>query len=446
MKKILALVLAAAMVFGMMAVTASADDKVTINLWSFTDELQGMMETYLELHPELAEKYEINSTVINNDGSAYVNALDAALMEGTGVDIYGGEADYVFKYAQGVASQYAGTYADLGIDVDAAIEAAEIAQYTIDIGTRPSDGQVVALAYQSTGGAFIYRRSIAKDVFGTDDPAVIGEKIGAGTNSWDTFFEAAEALKEKGYKIVSGSGDVWNVIKTAAPTGWVVDDTLNIDPMREEYLDLAKKLKDNDYMNDTNQWSEAWFADMKAESKVFGFYGPAWLINYTMGPNSGEGESSSNGDWAVCAPNVGFYWGGTYLLVTDTATKDAAKAEFLKGFIEWVTLDTTEDGLQYKWANGLLNENGTKDTVASNVVLAKSNGETEFTGGQNIFEYFIPANEYAKATNMTQYDSVINDAWGDAVRQYSSGEVDRDAAIMNFKETISGKLDIEIEW
>ena len=82
MKKILALALAVVMVFGMMAVSAAAEDKTTINLWSFTDELQGMMNKYLELNPELAEKFEINSVVINNDGSAYVNALDSALMNG----------------------------------------------------------------------------------------------------------------------------------------------------------------------------------------------------------------------------------------------------------------------------------------------------------------------------------------------------------------------------
>lgn len=442
MKKLLALVLAAVLVFGMMSVTAAADSKVTINLWSFTDELQGMMNKYLELHPELAEKYEINSTVINNDGSAYVNALESALMNGE-VDIYGAEADYVFKYSQGEASEYAVPYVDLGIDVEGGIAAAEIAPYTVDIGTRPSDDQVVALAYQSTGGAFIYRRSIAKAVWGTDDPAVIAEKIGAGSNSWDAFFAAAQEVKDAGYVMVSGKGDIWNVIKTAAPTGWVVDNTLNIDPMREQYLDLAKTLKDNGFMNDTTAWQEAWFADMKAESKVFGFYGPAWLINYTLGPNSGEGESSSAGDWAVTAPNVGFYWGGTYLLA---GTNDAAKVELIKGFIEWVTLDTTDDGLQYMWANGLMNENGTKDTVASNVVLARSNGETEFLSGQNMFEYFIPANEYATATNMTQYDSVCNDAWGDAVGQYVAGNVDRDGAIALFKETISGKLDVDIDW
>lgn len=443
MKKILALALAAAMTVGTMVFpAAAATEKTTINLWAFTDEIPGMMTKFLEAHPELDEKYDINTTIIATTDGAYQPALDAALANGE-VDMYAAESAFVLKYTQGDASEFAAPYADLGIDVDADVKAAEIAQYTVDIGTRPSDNALVALGYQATGGVFIYRRSIAKAVWGNDDPAFVAEKIGAGSGSWDAFFAAAQEVKDAGYAMVSGKGDIWNVIKTAAPTGWVVDNTLNIDPMREQYLDLAKTLKDNGFMNDTTAWQEAWFADMKAESKVFGFYGPAWLINYTLGPNSGEGESSSAGDWAVTAPNVGFYWGGTYLLA---GTKDPAKVELIKGFIEWVTLDTTDDGLQYMWANGLMNENGTKDTVASNVVLARSNGETEFLSGQNMFEYFIPANEYATATNMTQYDSVCNDAWGDAVGQYVAGNVDRDGAIALFKETISGKLDVDIDW
>ena len=81
-------------------------------------------------------------------------------------------------------------YEDLGIDVDNEIEAADIAQYSVDIGTN-TDGQVDGLGYQATGGCFIYRRSIAKDVFGTDDPAEVSAIIGAGTGTWDKFLEAA---------------------------------------------------------------------------------------------------------------------------------------------------------------------------------------------------------------------------------------------------------------
>lgn len=445
MKRILALALAVVMVFGLMAVSAAAEDKTTINLWSFTDEIIGMFNKYLELHPEVAEKVELNTTMINNDGDAYVNAIDLALADGT-VDIYGAEAAYVFKYAQGDASEYAATYEELGIDVEKAIADAEIAPYTVEIGTRPADGKVVALGYQATGGAFIYRRSIAQAVWGSDDPAVVAEKIGAGSGNWDAFFAAAEEVKNAGYKMVSGKGDVWNVLEKAAETGWVVDGKLNIDPVRESYLDIAKQLKDNDYMNDTSAWGEAWFADMTKSGNVLGFYGPAWLANYTLGPNSGEGDNSSAGDWAVCAPNVGFFWGGTWLLAGKGAIADPVKAEIVKGFIEWVTLDTSDEGLQYLWANGLMNENGTKDTVASGVVMAKSNGETAFLGGQNMFDEFIPANAYASGKSMTQYDSTINGSWDAAVGQYASGELSREEAIEEFKLDLSGKLEIEIDY
>ena len=60
-----------------------------------------------------------------------------------------------------------------------------------------------------------YRRSIAKDVWGTDDPKTVAEKIGAGTNSWDTFFSAAAELKAKGYGIVSGDGDIWHAVENS---------------------------------------------------------------------------------------------------------------------------------------------------------------------------------------------------------------------------------------
>lgn len=445
MKKILALALAVVMVFGLMSVAASAEDKITINMWSFSTEMEKLMTKYLELNPDLAEKVEIVPTMINNDGNAYTNAIDTALMNGE-VDLYGAEADYVFKYAQGDMAEYAASYAELGIDVETALADAEIADYTIEIGTRPSDSALVGLGYQATGGAFIYRRSIAKDVWGTDDPATIAEKIGAGTQSWDTFFTAAEELKAKGYKIVSGKGDVWNVIKTASETGWVVDGALNIDPMREEYMDIAKKLMDNGYMNDTSTWGEAWYTDMTASSDVFAFYGPAWLLNYTIGANCGEGDNSSNGDWAVCESNVGFFWGGTWLMASETILDDPEKTEFIKGFIEWVTLDTSDTGLQYLWANGLMNDAGTKDTVASSVVMAKSNGESDFLSGQNMFEVFIPANENATGKAMTQYDSVINGLFDDAVSQYVSGAMSKEDAIDLFKSNVESNLDVVVEY
>jgi len=288
MKKVVATGLCLAMVAGCLAGCGSSDDKSsesstaaektedvgekteapsgekkgTINVWAFTDEVPKMIDKYVETHPDFG--YEINTTIVATTDGAYQPALDQALAAGgpDAPDIYCAEAAFVLKYTQGDASSYAAAYEDLGIDVDSKIAEAQIAQYSVDIGTNP-DGKVVGLGYQATGGCFIYRRSIAKDAFGTDDPAEISKIIGGGSGNWDKFFEAAETLKGKGYGIVSGDGDIWHAVENSSDDGWIVDGKLTIDPKREAFLDISKKLKDNDYYNDTQDWQDAWFADMK---------------------------------------------------------------------------------------------------------------------------------------------------------------------------------------
>ncbi|GHU67993.1 hypothetical protein FACS1894184_08950 [Clostridia bacterium] len=440
MKKILAVLLCLTTVLAMGASFALADDNV-INLYSFTVEVPEMVDKFLELHPDFG--YTFNSTVVATTDGLYQPALDQALVSGgaDAPDIYCAESAFVLKYTQGDMASFAASYADLGIDIDAALKAADIAQYSADIGTRPSDGQVVGLGYQATGGAFIYRRSIAIDVWGTDDPAVIATKVGPGL---DKFMEAAEELKAKGYSAVSSAGDIWHMIENSSDKGWIVDDELYIDPARELFLDVHKQLRDNDYFNDTNSWGEAWYGDFRdaGAKKVFGWFGPAWLINYVMAGNVGGSKIGEGtfGDFAVCEPPIGFFWGGTWVL----ANKDSNKKEAIGQFIDWITLQSDEQGLQYFWANGTLNgEGGTKDTVASGTVMSISGGELEFLGGQNMFDVFVPANQFANGKNLTQYDERINTLWQDYVRQYAEGNLSRETAIAGFKQAVSDEFGIE---
>lgn len=445
MKKVLSIALCLTMMLMVCAFgSATAEEsKGVINLYSFTDEVPGMVETFIASHPDFG--WTVNSTVIATTDGLYQPALDQALAAGgnDAPDMYCAESAFVLKYTQGDMSSYASPYADLGIDVASATAAADIAQYTIDIGTRPADSALVALGYQATGGAMIYRRSIAKDVWGTDDPAAIADIVGPG---WDKFFEAAAALKAKGYGIVSGDGDIWHAVENSSEMGWIVDGQLYLDPAREAFLDLSMELKANGYSNDTRDWTDAWYADMQGigNQPVFSFFGPAWLINYVMAGNSGGtavGEGTY-GDWAVCTPPIGFFWGGTWVLA-NTNSSDEKKAA-VGELINWITLQCDEDSLQYKWANGTLNgEGGTKDTVASGTVMSISDGVLDFLGGQNMFDVFVPANQFANGKNLTQYDETINNIWRDEVRQYTAGNITRDEAIATFKQTVSDTLGID---
>lgn len=439
MKKALAILLGITMLLVGLVGTAAAEDKTVINLWSFTTEVPEMVDKFLEMNPDFAAKYDVQTTIVATTDGEYQPALDAALVGGgdDAPDLYTAESAFVLKYTQGDASSFAASYKDMGIDVDAELAAADIAQYTVDIGTNPS-GDLVALGYQATGSGVIYRRSIAIDVWGTDDPTVVAEKLGS---SWDDFLAAAEELKAKGYAILSGTGDLWQAIRNSSDTPWIVDDTLVLDPIRLAYMDYAKTMYENGYTNDTSAWSDAWYGDIAGtgDKEVFCYLGPAWLINYVMAGNAGD----TYGDWAVTTSPVGFFWGGTWLM----ANKDSDVLDAVGQIIEWITLDCSETGLQYYWANGTMTEGevGTKDTVASGTVMSMSDGTLDFLAGQNMFDVFVPANAYASGDSFTQYDETINSYFSDQVDQYKLGEKTYDEAIEAFKQNVADNLDVIVE-
>ena len=418
---------------------AAPEGAIPVNLWSFTDEVPDMMAHFLANNPEYAQRYDVNVTIISDQDGDYMIALDQALEAG-GADIphlFTAESAFVLRYTQGTMAAHALPYTELGIDVDGLIAEGEIASYAVEIGTR--DGEVVGLGYQATGGAMIYRRSIAIEVFGTDDPDEIQDIFGPG---WDRFLEAALELEAAGYAAVSGAGDVWQVVRTSGDS-WVIDGELNIDPIREGFMEIHYTLYNDNLMNDTDAWSDAWFADMSGagEREAFAFFGPAWLINYVMAGNAGD----TYGDWAITVPPTGFFWGGTWLMANADAPEEVRG--LLGSFIEWVTLDSSTDGLQYMWANGTFDpDNETKDVVASGTVMAISDGTIPFLDGQDMFEIFTPAGEYADGTVLTQYDLQINNWFIDQSQLYASGEKTREEAIRDFMQDVQDNTAIIVNF
>ena len=68
---------------------------------------------------------------------------------------------------------------DLGIDPDT--DLADQYDFTRTTASD-SDGVQRGSTWQCCPGTLVYRRDIAKEVFGTDDPAEVGEKV----KDWDT--------------------------------------------------------------------------------------------------------------------------------------------------------------------------------------------------------------------------------------------------------------------
>ena len=91
---------------------------------------------------------------------------------------------------------------DLGIDPDT--DLADQYDFTRTTASD-SDGVQRGSTWQCCPGTLVYRRDIAKEVFGTDDTAEVGEKV----KDWDTMKETAAQLKEKGYYTFSSYADTF---------------------------------------------------------------------------------------------------------------------------------------------------------------------------------------------------------------------------------------------
>ena len=309
------------------AAPAAAEGKV-LNIWCWNDEFQGRFNDY---YPGVKEVAEDKSTTTLNDGTIvkwtinpnennnYQNKLDEALLAQDSaaaddkIDIFLVEADYALKY---VDSDYTlDVQKDIGLSAD---DMADQYQYTKDIVTD-SNGAIKGTTWQATPGLFAYRRSIAKDVLGTDDPTAVQEAL----SSWDKFNDIATKAAAKGYKMLSGYDDSYRVFSNNMSAPWVTGTTVTVDPMLMKWVDQTKTYTDDGYNNKTSLWSDGWAADQGPEGKVFGFFYSTWGINWTLMGNSlatpeadgGKLEVGNGifGDYAVCQGPAAYYWGGTWI-------------------------------------------------------------------------------------------------------------------------------------
>ena len=415
---------------------------IEIKFSTMSAEGANILEYFLNTHPTYATKYKFTGTILANDEGRYVAKLKEDLSTGgsDAPDFYFAESGYASIYTQGDFAQYAAPYTSFIDDLSTKIDAAALAPYTIDIGTNP-DGEIVGLCYQSTGGAMIYRASIAEDVFGTSEPGEIEKIIGAGTQKWDDFLAACVKSRGKGYAPVSSIDDLWNVCEKGSTTPWVVKGKLQIDAQRMKFLDLWKQMIEKDWTNDSPAWTQDWYNDMAGTGhapsgnprQVFCFFGPAWLINYCMDPNI-DSSSPAYKDYRVCEAPLNFWWGGTWLLANQTAINDADKKDFISAFFEWVTLDCSDTGFQYYWASGADETGGGKDAVASATVMNRVDGSLDFLDGQNPAPIFAKATAATTASEMSVYNDDTNWKWLEVTMGYAFGDMTKFDAIAEFMQ------------
>ena len=452
MKKVLSLVLAVMLLCAAMPF-AMAEEEVTLNVWSFTNEFQGMIEKYFApSHPNI----KFNFTLYPTDGGEYTSHVDTLLAADATAedapDIFTLEAAFVKKY---VNSDWTADLKDLGFTDE---DFATCIPAMLQIGQNP-EGVQKGLAWQSTPGALMYRADLAEKYLGVTTPEEFQEKVA----DWDAFLETAEELKEASdgaCKMFCATGDIWNAYQYNRSEGWVVDGKLVIDDVLYDFLDLVKTAEEEDLYAKGMAWQETWFAGMNGTNEIMCYLLPTWGLHYTLKPNCVPGADGSMSDeelqklsdenggtfglWRMVAGPVGYSWGGTWVgaNAAKVAAADDAKKAAIKEVIRFFTLDPDFLYTYAKDSGDFVSNNAVVDKI-----IAEGGTPNPFLGGQDHYSIFAQAANLANASTMTDYDEAMNKLWDDNVTQpYIKGEVDLDTAIANFKAAVSAQFEgIEVE-
>lgn len=414
------------------APAAAGDEGSILNVWCWNDEFQSRFNDF---YPEVASVSDDKSTTTLNDGTVvkwtinpttdnnYQNKLDEALMnQGSAaaddkIDIFLLEADYALKYV-GADVDVAVPLSDLGITDS---DLADQYQYTKDI-VSDENGKQRATSWQAAPGLFAYRRSIAQDVLGTDDP----DEVQAALADWSKFNAVAAQAKDKGYYMLSGYQDSFRTFSNNVDKPWVEGTTVTVDPNIMSWVEQTKQFTDNGYNNKSSLWSDTWAQDQGADGKVFGFFYSTWGINFTLVGNAGE---AGYGDWAVCQGPQPYYWGGTWI----AAAQGTDNPTLVKDVM--IKLTCTKDIMKAMTEDQSI-QDYTNTVSGMQEIAADPNFQSEFLGGQNHIALFSEVAPTIDMSNVSSYDQGCNEQIQNAFGDYFDGNIDIDTAKGNFETAI----------
>lgn len=382
-------------------------------IWTLADDLKQFAERYTE---QTGVECEVNVIAPADYPTKLTSALGAKSSE---VDIIVGEPQMLGNFFE------AGFFADLSeLDADAKDQ---IVEYVYEAG-KDDSGVLRALSYQVTPGAIIYRRDLAKEIFGTDDPDEMSKKF----KDFDTIIQTAEEVKAAGYRIFSDTGNLrWYA---NAGSAWVVDGVLQVSDAKLGYMDAAVKMYQDELVAFAPEWSAAWYASMAGElpldagwsdladlegaemTQVFAYSLPSWGALIVR-----DNANDNKGNFGVCSGPCSYFGGGTFIGVnTYSEHQDTAK-----DFVRFCTLNADTAQWWLETSNG--------DVVSNKAVLdANQDYENESFGNQKTYEFYLKEANNIDYSVVTKYDDSIGNFWGASIEAIQKGEMTKEEAIEDF--------------
>ena len=424
------------------AATTDGELTGTLSIASFTNEGQVWATAFEGANPGVTVEYQF---VAMTDGAYQEWLMNLLALGGDIPDVVFLEAEFIRQFVETPFLR------DLSHLVPVA-EEANVFQFTLDAGYY--QGEHRAFSWQATPGVFYFRRSMALEYFGTDDP----EELQAHFVDLETTLESARTIRDASGGssfLISNPNSFFRGFGANRQDPWVVDNALVIDPLMMEFIDFARVLEDEGLHAEIGQWTPEWNSSMNDlhrdaagnEVRVFGYLLPTWGLTHVIMPSAPD----TFGDWGIIESPLPYQWGGTWAAVT----RDANNPELAEEFMRFV-LD--EDN-QERWAMGGFTHEylsaidaglapeiyqGSGDFISSQNVINRISdqfaGTTayDFLGGQNPYETFGRLAPNVTLRLMQGTDAAIGDRWQDAVGAYIEGELASvDELLTSFRQSLS---------
>ena len=397
------------------ALTLPEGEGKKFNIYCWNEDFKNYVEKYYTAPAGV----EFNWVVVPNEGGAYQTALDEALMNQENaaaddkVDLFLAEADYIIKYANTDLTQ---DVTKLGVQ-----QWATGYDYTYKAATSTS-GVLKGVSWQANPSMFIYRRSIAKDVLGTDDPVAVQEAL----STWDKVDEVAQQAKDKGYIMFASPLETYRTFANNSDVSYLNGDKFATTAAFDNWVAQAEKYVENGWSDTYGLWADEKQAMMGTDGKMMCCIGPAWYFNFCMG----TAQEQTSGDWGICVGPQEHFWGGTWLLAATGSDNEAVIADLMNAFTanEEIMEKILTDAKEFPNNTNIVNKYATDASYG-----------LEFLGGQNHIEMMAKCAENIKwdPALHTQYDQTFNETLPNSILEYLQGVCDKDAAMNNFYIALS---------
>lgn len=357
-KRVLAILAAATMAATTFTVPvfAESEEPVTLTYWGWdSNYYQPLIEAYMESHPNV--KIEATAT----EWGDMLTKAQQALASGS-------ELPTIIP----MDITLIGNWKKMGITenlLDYGLDTSKYNPALIEAATD-EDGKVIGLFENVCPAGIAYKRDLAKEYFGTDDPAELAEMF----SSYDAYVEKGKEVAEKsdGEVFLFHSGQaVAEWLYFASDIANVTDDTINMTEKMTDVMGKLVELRDvgavDSYQNGTAE-ANATYAD---DNHIF-YPCPDWALTYYIESNDPEGS----GNWGLIKAPVGYSHGGTAMGISSSATEEQKEAAY--DFITWA-ISSEEGATVAKDKAGYI----TQDTTIATDEFCKRSDE-DFFGGQDI--------------------------------------------------------------